>query len=103
MLKLLIASLIFIPTTAVFANDYPTIDVDDVAHYLVVEDEATGDEWWTDDGYCVKKGFEWASESMSTLSSELAPLVAMDEDGSIVKTYDSNNGKLWVVATVECE
>lgn len=86
-----------------FANNYPTVEINGVAHYLVNEDESTGEEWWSEDGYCVKKGFEWAATSSAQILASLSPLVAMNDEGNVEKTFSTNNGNLWVITSLVCE
>ncbi len=101
--KVLILITMLVVSGFAFANNYPTLDINGTEHYLVNEDEATGEEWWSEDGYCVKNGFEWAGSSLSQPVGNIAPLVAMDDEGNIKKVFPTNTGNLWVVTSVTCE
>lgn len=101
--KVLILLSIIMVSGSTFANEYPTFDINGVEHYLVNEDEASGQEWWSEDGYCVENGFEWAANSFSQLIGDVEPLVAMDDQGNIRRVFKKNTGNLWVITSVTCE
>ena len=104
MKKLLTIFAVLVLPVFAFAYETPSIDINGVAHYLVDEDETTGEVFDSADGYCVQKGLEYSSSSYSSPNISMGPLVALNATGKVLKTYKDNSaGNLWVVAGAECE
>lgn len=88
---------------SVDTESIPTMDINGVAHYLLDEDEAANRVFQTASGYCVSLGYSYSDQSVSYMMRDKAPLVALDSSGNVIATYDSNNGRMWVIGSLSCK
>lgn len=102
-MKLTSALLLCLFSTA-FAST-PTVSIYGVPHVLVSKDKRTGEEFDSDNGYCVLRGFKYSAGAGSRNMME-GPYVVLDAKGAVVKTYpvsEDNLVNLRVLVDIWCE
>lgn len=91
----------------VFAQDGDPVTVNvelmEMEHYVVHHDYFDDVTYAGAHGYCRRKGFRFAS-SYTTLPIKVAPAVAIDRNGDVLKVYGVSEEKRFTIyEEIECE
>lgn len=100
-LRFLVSFLFIIITSSVQADPI-LINIEGNNYYMVSEDTEFNEWYDSADGYCFINGYEYAAYYFTSLKFQVEPLVALDPEGNIFRTYEKNKGQLWVITDVSC-
>jgi hypothetical protein len=101
-MKFMFIALLILATSNASAR--PTIEVEGVAHELVVFDSKTGKNYDSDIGFCKLGGYKHATHSSGSPSSE-GPFVILNSKGKVKETFPlkDNEDRFWTVWYIACE